>query len=177
MKKNYLILLALFLVVNLTGGVFAFGVASLYHRNNPLIMEKGETVTVQLNLQNMRAVSDVNAILEILEGEEIATLPQKEILVKANTSDTIAPLIITLPQDAKDSYNVRVRIRNTPDGASHGVSMGVGMVVGFDVLIAEQPAKEFNLQKYLVIVLSSLGLLLLILLFIKKFPKKKKHRR
>lgn len=138
-------------------------------------MDKGETITVELNLQNMKASSDALAVLELLSGEEIASLPNKEFLVKANTSDTMVPLIISVPEDAEGPYSVKVRVRPNPPESLGGVSMGTGMVVGFDVLIKEQ--KEEIPEKRNPYLLTAVIFLVLAILVVLFFLSKKKKRK
>ena len=144
MKKGELVMVTFVLAVMLVGIVGASGVSSQYwdgNNANPLNMYKGQTTTTNLNLQNMVGDDDVTYSVAIKEGASIASLIQGVYAVKAHTSDTMVPLRITVPDDAKigDTTKVIVEFKTITSGTGGMVSMGTGMSVSFDVVVVEKP--------------------------------------
>jgi len=139
----------IFLVLALAFIVNASGVA--YTWNGDIIMRPGETKTVNFNLQNMIGEDDISFKVEIKNGSDIATLEKDEYLVKAKTYDTLAPLTITIPQDAQEgSRAVDVYFRTGAAAGGGTVSMGTGMRMPINVVIEkEKPVPSPEAEKSL----------------------------
>ena len=91
MKRGELAVVMFVLAIVLVGVVSASGVSSPYWDSdpaNPLKVYKGETKTINLNLQNMVGNEDLTYSVEIKEGA-VASLSGGVYIVKAHTSDTI----------------------------------------------------------------------------------------
>ena len=145
MKRGELAAVMFVLAVMLVGVVSASGVSAPYWEGNPLKMYKGETTMVNLNLQNMVGNEDLTYSVEIKEGA-IASLSGGVYIVKAQTSDTMVPLRVSVPSDAEigDITKVKVEFKTITSGTGGMVSMGTGMTVSFDVIVVEKPAGQLS---------------------------------
>jgi len=170
MYKNKLIALTIgLLMISL---VSAAGVSSPYWKNNPLVMAKGETKTINLNLQNMVGNNDIVFNAELVKGSDITSLSKTSYAVQAGTSDTYLPLKVTLPKDIKDgeTKTIRVEFTTSSDKETGGVGLTTGFVVEFNV-IAEGNA-ESNVN-WILIILTLLALAVLIIILWMIFRKRK----
>ena len=147
MKTKILLSLLLGIIIA-SSLVSAFGVSTPYWDDNPLTAYRGSIKIVEINLQNMVGTDDVTVQAEITKGSEIASLDNTRFVVKAGTSDTIAPLKITIPEEyvAGDKKPVEIEFKTVASESSGMVSMGTGMVVGFDVLVTDEPQKETSMK-------------------------------
>ncbi|MFH0869141.1 MAG: hypothetical protein V1839_02860 [archaeon] len=133
------VMLATFLIS--IGAAHAFGVSAPYWSNYPLNMYAGETKTINFNLQNTGAdATDETVKVILIRGSEVATLDEDTYFVKAGTSDTMAPVTISVPEGGVGTYKVALEFKTVSSGAGGGVAMGVGMNEGFDVIATERPA-------------------------------------
>ena len=139
--------------------VFAFGISSPYHKDNPLEMYPGQTKDVMFNLQNCPSLGDycekedVNVVVSFEEGNEIAEIISGlEYNVPYGTADTNIILKVSIPEDGNvgDSYNVKFSIGAAPSGEEGGnVQLGVRYNVDFPVNVAEsfvKSPKELSLE-------------------------------
>lgn len=153
--------------------VSAFGVSAPYWKDNPLVMDRGETVTVNLNLQNMASDEDVNVKAEIKSGGEIASLPQEIYLVESNTHNTMAPLKITMPKEAVPGEVKGITVEfKTVGGDTGGIAMGTGMAVSFNAVAGEE-VKSTNVLQVVGIILGLIVLAIIIKFVVAKKKKKK----
>ena len=163
--KNKIILITLALILIST--ISAFGISSPYWEDNPLVMEKGETKVVNLNIQNMVGNEDITIRAEVIQGEEIISLKQDTFLIKAGTSDTIIPLEITIPKDIEDNnQTIKIDFKKVIQGGE-GIPLGTGMSISFDIIANESPKKNY----FLIILIGVILLLIIIYLAIKKNKK------
>jgi len=144
-------------VMMLTSMVSAFGVSSPYwggNNPNPLNLARGESVTIDLNLQNMVGDEDVEIVGILKEGSEIATLKGDIFLIKAKTSDTMVPLKISIPRNmpAGTTKKIMVEFKTINSDEEGMVSMGTGMGVSFDVIVTEEIA-SYNLRMVIGLIL------------------------
>ncbi len=168
-NKIEVIVFCLVILVLTSSFVSAFGVASPYWKDNPLVMAKGEKRIVNLNLQNMVGEVDVRVKAEIKKGEDIATLRKEVYAVKAGTSDTLVPVVIKIPKNATGTRKIEIAFKTITSGEGEGVVMGTGMNIGFDVLISEKVVeKPFLSMKSLLIALIIVIICIGIILLIKK---------
>lgn len=173
MKKIKLTISALILGIMLVSLVSAFGVSSPYWDGNPLVLARGESTTVYLNLQNMVGEEDVKVKAELVQGQDVTELPKEMYLVGAGTSDTLIPLVISVSKDAVpgDSQTIRIEFKTVQDDIS-GISMATGMTVAFNV-VAGQDIVETNMTMIIALVVGVI-ILALILWFIFKNKNRKK---
>lgn len=142
MNKN--ILLSLTIIILLISLISAFGISSPYWEENPLTIKKGETKIINLNLQNIVGEKDITVKADIIEGAEIVSLKEDTFIVKAGTSDTIIPLEITVPQDAKqENQTIKIDFKTIQDN-SKGIVIGTGMGVAFDVIAIQEIKGKVN---------------------------------
>ena len=124
--------------------ISTFGVSTPYYDNNPLIMDKGETKIVNLNLQNMVGEDDVSVLAELISGSEIASLGETQFDVKIGTHDTYAPIEIKIPRDFPEGTTNRISVQfKTLSKQGEGmVAIGTGMTISFDVITSGETAKR-----------------------------------
>jgi len=179
-KINLTIAFSMFaiLIILLSSFVLAFGVASSYWKGNPLQIAPGQTATVSIRLQNVGSSTDENARVEITNGSEIASIEQKDYLVKAGTKDTQVPIKISIPSDAVPDtlYQVTVTSMTVTSQAGGGVALGVGMDTTFDVLIIPKEEKPTLIAKNLswiiaLIILIVIAIIAVIYIILKKRKK------
>lgn len=171
--KNKLNLIASVLLITLAVAsvVSAFGVGSPYWSSNPLTMARGDTVVVNLNLQNMVGDEDVDVKAELIEGSGIASLEDEGIIaVKAGTSNTMVPLVIKMPKrvESGEVMPVHVEFKTVTNNPS-GISMGTGMTISFNVIAGDEVKSNTtrNIAIAVVVVLA------IIIWVIKKKKKRK----
>ncbi|HJX49999.1 MAG TPA: hypothetical protein VJ438_00890 [Candidatus Nanoarchaeia archaeon] len=138
-KNIILSIVSIILLISLTS---AFGVSSPYWDENPLVMDRGETKTVNLNLQNMIGEEDVEVKAFLIEGNDVTSLSEDTFLVKSGTSNTTVPLKISVSKDAipGETKTVKVELKTVQED-TQGISMGTGMTIAFDVIAGEAVAE------------------------------------
>jgi len=167
----------------------ASGVVSEYWRpNNPLKLNPGDSQTVQFRLQNLPDTSpDVTFRPSLVEGQEIATLEERDYLVPGGTADTSVPVTINIPENAQvgTKYAVGVEFRSVTSGAGGGVSLGTGFTKTFDVEIVEVPPpveelepspQEAGSNTGMIITIVVLLLLVVVIIVVIYVVKKKKNK-
>lgn len=171
MKPIKLTISALMLGLMLVSLVSAFGVSSPYWDGNPLVMDRGETTTVYLNLQNMVGDEDVKVKAELVQGADVTSLPKEIYLVKQGTSDTLIPLKISVPKDAipGDKKAIKVEFKTIQEGVG-GISMATGMSVFFDVVAGDEIA-ETNKTMIISLIVGLIVLAIILWLILKKKKK------
>ena len=178
-NTQYKMIALLGVIIILSGGVFAFGVRSMYIENNPLTIYPGEIKDIKFILESDE---EVKVLVQIEEGADIARLIDGEEYV--------------IPADGIKDVNLRV---NMPDTANIGTDreiklsiIGVdeenGGMVGFKkgykktipVLVVQKPAEEgkdeTNAATYIAIILGILILLVVISIILKNKKKGKKKK-
>lgn len=172
MKTIKLTLSVLIAGIMLISLVSAFGVSSPYWDGNPLTMARGETKTINLNLQNMVGSGDVTVKAVLVEGADITSLPKDTYVVKEGTSDTMVPLEISIPKDANPGEITPIKVEfKTVQDSSKGITMGTGMTVAFNVIAGEAVA-ETNTSMIVGLILAIIILALIIWMILKKRKKR-----
>jgi len=168
MKKIKLTVSALMLGIMLVSLVSAFGVSSPYWEGNPLVLDRGESTTIYLNLQNMVGEGDVKVKAILVDGEEFTSLPKEEYVIKEGTSDTMIPLDVSVPKDATpgDKQSIKVEFKTIQDDTG-GISMGTGMTVAFDV-VAGQAIAETNTTMIITLIVAIIVLIIIIWWILKR---------
>lgn len=160
-KRGEFIGASLVLAIMLIGIVSASGVG---YPGNPVEMFRGETKTVSLNIQSLSSEGDLTYKVTLTGGLDIvAPLTQDTYFVKAGTSNTYVPVVITIPEDAPIGQKTPVTLKfstvaGTDTEAGTVVTLGTGMTVSFNVIVVEKEAKQFPTTWIIV------GILVLILL-------------
>ena len=168
-KELYITAAMLFVFAGIIASVSAFGIAAPYSRENPLVMQPGESKDVQFTLQNMVG-DDATIRVALLDGSNVATLTDSttDYLVKKGTSNTKVNMHISIPADSAGAkHTITLSFSTVTSGASGGVKIGASIEKSFDVLV-EKEAKE-GAETWMWIV-AALALLAIIILLLK--PKK-----
>ena len=155
--------------------VSAYGVGMMYWKGQPLQITAGETKDISLNLQNLDEPEDLNFLLEITEGSDIASLEKGEYRLNKGTEMDIL-LTVSVPADAEvgSKYVVTFTVKPVPVSNPEGVAIGSKLRQSFDVLVVEpepeQGAVAFKDLTTVIIVIA----ILLVLWFVFQFLKKRK---
>ena len=168
MKTNKITIATIALLLMSVSLVCAFGVSSPYWDGNPLKMARGETKTVNLNLQNMVGDEDVTVKAVLVTGASITSLPEDTFVVEAGTADTMVPIKISIPKDAGvgDYGAVKIDFKTVQEDNS-GITMGTGMTVYFDVVATSEVA-ETNTTMIIAVVIAIIVLVVIIWILLKK---------
>ncbi len=177
MKKGNLIITGMFLAILLASLASAFGVSSSYWKGRPLEVYPGQETTVILGLQNMVGTEDIKVKAFVTKGNEIASIPDKEYLIKVNTKDTGVPVKIKIPSNATSAaeYTVTVSFVTINEGETPpgGVAIGTGVDTSFPVLVTGTPPKaEAGSLTWILII----GIIVIIIIIIAIVLKRKKKR-
>ena len=162
-----------FLVILLVSLISAFGVSTSYWKGKPLVIAPGETVVVDLGLQIEAGKEDVIVRAVLKQGFEIASVEERDYLVKGGTKDTSVPVTITIPLNESlvgMEYVVIVSFK-TVDTGQGGIALGTGIDTTFDVLVAGIPEEEKKVEN-IALILTILGIIISILVLIYIFRKK-----
>jgi hypothetical protein len=132
--------------------VTAFGVTAPYWKENPLIMNPGDTREITFTLQNMVGEEDMRVSVEVLERQEyVQLLGPTEYEVPAKTKDVPVKVQIAVPQELPlgTIFPVRVSFRSTEKGGTRQVQLGTAVEKTFDVIVGqvEVPKEESPLLK------------------------------
>lgn len=183
-SKFYAGILVLLLITPL---VSAFGISSMFHKNNPLFMVPGETKEFSLGLQNMVGGEDLLFKVEIVSGGDIAVITDlsTEYLVPFRNSNTPVNLKVTIPEDAplgqKKSIKVSVNVIPSKDGEmlqmNTGLVKSIPLIIGTESsIITGETVSEFTEEGFstVVILMILLGAVILVIAAIvlrKKFKR------
>ena len=177
MRKEIYLTTAILLVLATIASVSAFGIVTPYWKERPLVMQPGETKDVSLELQNMVGSSDVTIRVELLAGNEIATItdPSTDYLVRQKTADTNVHLRVNVPSDTAigSKYTITMSFSTVTSGATaSGVKIGTSIEKSFDVVVGELTEKGIETWMWVV---GAIAVLIILALLLK--PKKKGRRR
>lgn len=158
------------MIILLISSVSSFGVSSPYWEGHPLVIEKGQTEIVELNLQNMFE-EDITVKVKVIQGTELIELKQDTFLIKSGTSDTVIPLEISIPKNAPDTNKtLEIEFKKIVD-QGQGIPLGTGMSVSFDIVTVEAES-DISSNKAWIILFSFLVCILIIWLIIKRNKNK-----
>ena len=174
------------LTLLLSGLVSAFGVSSDYWKGNPLKISPGETKTISLRLQNMVGSEDINVRAVLIKGSEIASIDERDYLVRYGTKDTEVLITVKIPSDVQvdTNYEVTISFKTLAPGEEGVVSIGTGVDTTFDVLVvpvapvvtAEEPQLAPSLRSNLAWYVIGAIVLLIIIVIIVMLKKKKEKK-
>lgn len=133
--------LSLFVLLIFAQLATAIGVTSPYYDTKPLGLHPGESVEVQLLLQNMVGGEDVALSASITEGAEIATIVDKKTtyLIPFGTKDVPVLVQISLPEDAQigETRAVKVsfkqEVKQNANGEMLQIAQGVGAIIPIQI--------------------------------------------
>jgi hypothetical protein len=166
MKKELSILTAvIFLLAGVISSVSAFGIATPYWRENPLLMQPGESKDVQFTLQNMVG-DDVTIRVALLDGSNVATLTDytTDYLVKKGTANTKVNMHISIPADSAGAkHTITMSFSTVTSGASGGVKIGTSIEKSFDVLVEKEAKAGAETWMWIVAALALLAIIILLL--------------
>ena len=173
-KINILIISVLILSISFVSAV-AIGLP--YWEGNPFVISPGQTGTVNLIIQNMVGEEDITMKAEIIQENEIASLKQDEYFIPIS-NDAQVPIKITIPPNAtlNTTYKVKVSFKTITPSSEGGVTMGIGIISTFDVLVKdgvkEQPKEKLETKTLIII-----GIIVLIIIIITIVLKKQKLKK
>ena len=169
----------LVLVILLANVVLAFGVSSPVWEGRPLSISPGETKVIKLSLQNMVGDEDLTIRASLSEGFVIATMEEKDYLVKAGTKDTEIIVTVTIPEDVEigTEYTLVASFRTVTSGGGGGVVLGINIGTNMDILVvpeegdvAEEP-EEVTSSPLMTLAIIAIILLIIIYLLLRRKKK------
>jgi len=153
------------LVLVLISFVSAAGIVSPYWKDYPLEMHFGETKTVNFVLQNMVGNEDITVKVELKEGGDITTLDKDTYTARAGTSDTLIPVIITIPEDYnKGMQKVELEIKTVAEDTGGMITLGTGWIASFNVILSEKPVSKSLLISVIIALIMALIILVIVIL-------------
>jgi hypothetical protein len=183
-KKIYLSIGILLMGILLIGNVLAFAVSSMYWEENPLTIKPGETQKSFIVLQNMAGSETINARVTVLEGSDIVTLDNPNMIYEIPVGQTvnvyytvIIPLTSVTGQATSPItggiYNLIFDVTTvTPQGAGT-FSFGSGMQKVVPVLITI-PIIEKEVAPWLYYLIVGLLVVIIIVVVVLIIRKKKR---
>jgi len=185
MRKSVWFFIALLFVP----GVLAFGVS---YDSFTLRMAPGETIEMNVNLQNMIGNSAAVVAVSIVEGGEIATILGKTRYTLPAKTEENFKIRISVPSSASvgTSYNLKIRVDGLPNGGED-IEVTTGQTVERNIVVVseslnpssvnlpsetpqeefEMPAKNPTMYGFIAVVIVAMIALVVILM------KKKRKRR
>ena len=121
--------------------VAALGVSSPYWEEHPLKMHPGQSKEVSFSLVNKPNAELANAIVELIQGEQIAEITSgKFYSVAPGTTDTKVILKLDIPENAKigDVFDVKFTVKAGAPEDEGTVQIAVGYNVNFPIIIVEE---------------------------------------
>ncbi|MBI2452073.1 hypothetical protein HYV50_03265 [Candidatus Pacearchaeota archaeon] len=177
--------LILFSNILFLNSIDAFGVSSQYWYKpdyTPAAFYPGETRTINLGLQNMVGEDDVTIRVKLIEGSEIASVNEKDYLVKAKTKDIPIPIEVSIPENTpiNTTYKIVVSFIEVAPGGTGGVSLSTGIDTPIPVLVVEKPVEvllapeEKPINKWIIIGIVIIMIIITVVLIIRKKRKIRK---
>ena len=178
------ILLIGILVMN---SVLAFAVSSKYWEENPLTIGPGETEKAFIVLQNMAGTETVRARVTVMEGSDIATLDNPEMIYEIPVGERVnVNFTVTIPTESITGnavspispggiYNVifDVTTVNIQDAGSFGFGAGMQKVIPISVVLPlEEKTNLSPFMYYLIVGVLALVIAVVGILIIRKKKKK-----
>ena len=136
--------MVIFMLV-LIPGTYAAGITSPYWDTKPLTMKPGETVDVELTLQNMVGGDDLTFVGSITQGADIVSITDtiQEYKVPFGEKNVPVHLRVSLPLNALPSdqpRTVAVSFKQITKQEGGMVQLGTGIQSTFPVLVEAPPA-------------------------------------
>lgn len=139
----------LVMILMMTTIVYASGVAMPYWDTNPLLMTKGESKTIQIELQNLVGESGATFQISISSTESIASLADAQETYNLNAGErTLVPIIIKLPEETErgTKYQVTVTAQESKTSIPGQFSLGSAFENSFEVIVSEPQAHQVSTQ-------------------------------
>jgi len=175
MKNKINILITSVLILSISF-VSAVAIGLPYWEGHPFVISPGQTGTVNLIIQNMVGEEDITMKAEIIQENEIASLKKDEYFIPIS-KDAQVPIKITIPSNAtlNTTHKVKVSFKTITPSSEGGVTMGIGIISTFDVLVKggvkEQPKEKPETKTWIII---SIIILIIIIAIVLKKQKLKK---
>ena len=131
------ILLGVLILIFLINNVSAFGVASPFASDSPVVVAPGESKELVFSIQNgAGAVEDINAKVEILDGKDIAKIIGNNVYLVPAGGEVPAKIRVNVPKSATkdDKWTVKISVKTIAPNEAGAMNIGHGIITGFDVL-------------------------------------------
>src|SRR3989344_3817339 len=138
--KNYILSMVFGALIMALPAAYAMGVSTPYWDTKPLNMVPGQSIEVELLLQNMVGGDDVTLVGKISKGEDIAVMtdPDKQYKVPFGEKNVPVHVRVTLPSTARVGYAPRivgVSFREIAVQQGSMVQIGGGIGSSFPVVV------------------------------------------
>lgn len=173
-KRGEIVLAAFMFSILLLGVVSAMGVSAPFWEGNPLVLDKGETRVVEINLQNMVGSDPITLQSKIVSGSEFASIVGDDLVTLAPQTSTNLKVKVSIPRNAVtgEVKTLRIEVSSVTPGNSSMVTLGTGANVGFDVKVSDETA-PIPLAQWIGLAIALLVVVWIILLFFRR--KKEKY--
>jgi len=159
------------------------GLSSDFSSGNPIKVGPGQSKEVVFGrLQNTAGDTDLTLKLELVDGQEIASLVNNEIILPAGSLYTELKVRVAVPEDAAEgtSYTLTVRYSEVSTGKGTGmVTLSQSNRVSIPVLAETVPEEvqkeeETSITGIVIAVIIIIVIIILLLVFLRKKPAAKK---
>jgi hypothetical protein len=174
MKKIFFGIFILVFIL-LVGCASAWGVSSVYTRDNPLRLNPNGTTTITFNLQNLVGGEDLRIKAEVVNGTEYAEIiGADEYDLPLGSKDVGVNVMVTSPSQ-EGEYLIGIAFSTITSGQGPGVVLGQSIVKNFYLNSEVTPVvteEKAGVQWYVWVIIVVVAIAI-ILWFVLK-PKKKK---
>jgi len=171
-KTIFSVLITLALVTS----VSAFAVSSQYWDENPIQIERGKSITIDVILQNLAGEGIVNSVGLIVEGNDIARFTQDAKFSTNPGEKTRVPIEIKIPKDySKSKAFVRLVFETENKEGTLSLKSSIERLIPVEIVEKEYTTSINTLYWVIGIALVIICFLLWIILK-KKKPAKKKRK-
>lgn len=123
--------------------VIAFGITSPYSAEYPLKMSPSESKIIPIYLQNMVGEKDILLQGEIISGQDIAKLNEKEIIIPFGRKDLTANIEIKIPKTAKHNDKYQITLLFKEISSNQGmIAINNGIAASFPIIIEDSEIKS-----------------------------------
>jgi hypothetical protein len=174
-KKIFLSMAFLLIGILIVGNVLAFAVSSKYWEDNPLTINPGETKNGFIILQNMAGTESVSARVGILQGSDIVSLDNPDMIYEIPLGTTAqVNFTVSVPEDSPIGglQNIVFDITTITSESQGPMTFGSGAQRLVPVLITEKPKTPTAVSPWLYYLIAGVILLVIIIFVISSSRKK-----
>ena len=140
MKKYTLFMVTVGILLIMLPSVYSLGVTTPYWDTKPLNMVPGQSIEVELLLQNMVGGEDITLVGSVTQGADIATITDahKEYKVPFGEKNVPVRVRVTLPASARVGDAPRivgVSFKEVTQGGGNMLQLGTGVGSTFPVVV------------------------------------------
>lgn len=153
----------------------AFSVSTPYMENKELGLFPGESKDLTFTLQNSAATENINIRVQILEGNNLATITDQSNVYEIVPGEKVPVHVeINIPEDFEigGRHPIKVEFSTQTEEEGGVFGFGTGIEQNFDIVIGEEIKEKLKIDSGLIA--SIIILLAILFIFLSKRKKKKK---